>query len=117
GKFEPIVSLPGFTRGLAFLGSFAFVGLSQVRETATFGGLPITEQLEQRSSGVWIVNIESGEVVAFLKFDGSVQEVFEVHALTKTRYPDLIHDDAKLLADAFILPEPKPGIGKVKFEI
>ena len=40
GETETVVELPGFTRGLAFAGNIAFVGLSQIRETATFGGLP-----------------------------------------------------------------------------
>src|SRR5262249_42309569 len=39
GKVEPAAELPGYTRGLAFHDSFAFVGLSKIRETSTFGGL------------------------------------------------------------------------------
>lgn len=37
-----VAQLPGFTRGLDFYGPLAFIGLSQVRETATFSGLPNT---------------------------------------------------------------------------
>lgn len=104
GKYEPIVRLPGFTRGLDMLGRYAFVGLSQVRESATFGGLPITERGEKLESGVWVVDICTAEVIAVLKFEGSVQEVFEVHVLEGMRYPELIHDDSKMLADTFIVP-------------
>ena len=32
GKAEPVAPLPGYGRGLAFLGSYAFVGLSRARE-------------------------------------------------------------------------------------
>jgi uncharacterized protein (TIGR03032 family) len=42
GKYEPIAEMPGFTRGLEFAGNLAFVGLSQVRESAVFSGIPIT---------------------------------------------------------------------------
>ena len=45
GRYEPVATTPGFTRGVDFAGDFAFVGLSQVRETAVFGGIPITERL------------------------------------------------------------------------
>ena len=38
---QTVAELPGFTRGLAFLGDLAFVGLSQVRETAVFSGIPV----------------------------------------------------------------------------
>ena len=44
GKQEKIVSLPGYTRGLALVGKYAFVGLSKIRETAIFGNLPISDQ-------------------------------------------------------------------------
>jgi uncharacterized protein (TIGR03032 family) len=51
GEEETVAELPGLTRGLAFSGDLAFVGLPQIRETATFGGLPI-EELEERLRGV-----------------------------------------------------------------
>ncbi|MGA2257941.1 MAG: DUF4915 domain-containing protein, partial [Thermoguttaceae bacterium] len=54
GRYEPVAAVPGFTRGLDFAGDLAFVGLSQVRESAVFSGIPITERLapEQRTCGV-----------------------------------------------------------------
>ena len=51
GEYEPIAAVPGFTRGLDFAGNLAFVGLSQVRETAVFSGIPITERLKPSQSG------------------------------------------------------------------
>ncbi|MCA9070287.1 MAG: TIGR03032 family protein [Planctomycetaceae bacterium] len=57
GKYEPVASLPGFTRGLSFWGPFAFIGLSQVRESAVFSGIRIAEMPEEeRWSGVSVVN-------------------------------------------------------------
>ena len=47
-RIEALVELPGFTRGLDFHGRFAFVGLSQVRESAVFSGIPITERDQPR---------------------------------------------------------------------
>ena len=44
GRYESVAALPGFTRGLDFHGNLAFVGLSQVRETAVFSGIPIAER-------------------------------------------------------------------------
>ena len=64
GKVETVAELPGFTRGLDFAGPLAFVGLSQVRETATFSGIPITERLEERCCGVWVVDIAAGQTSA-----------------------------------------------------
>ena len=41
GRYEAVAAVPGFTRGLDFAGDLAFVGLSQVRESAVFSGLPL----------------------------------------------------------------------------
>lgn len=105
GRYQPLVYLPGFTRGLDFAGRFAFVGLSQVRETAVFSGLPITETNE-RISGIYVVDLETLQVAAYLQFDGSVHEIFAVRVLPNFRFPELVVDDVELLTNAFVLPDP-----------
>jgi uncharacterized protein (TIGR03032 family) len=107
GRYEPVAAVPGFTRGLDFAGGIAFVGLSQVRESAVFSGIPITERLAEsdRTCGVCAVDLASGNVVALLRFEDAVQEVFAVQVLPGRRYPDLINDDAKLLENSFVLPD------------
>jgi uncharacterized protein (TIGR03032 family) len=107
GKYESIVQLDGFTRGLEMVGNLAFVGLSQVRETAVFSGIQITERLQEteRTCGVWVVDIQRGEVVAFLKFEDAVQEIFAVALLPGQRFPDLINDNAEIVGSSFVLPD------------
>jgi uncharacterized protein (TIGR03032 family) len=107
GQYEPIVHLDGFTRGLEMVGNLAFVGLSQVRETAVFSGIQITERLQesQRNCGVWVVDISRGQVVSFLKFEDAVQEVFAVVLLPGVRFPDVINDNAELIGSSFVLPD------------
>jgi len=107
GKYEPIVRLDGFTRGLEMIGNLAFIGLSQVRETAIFSGIQITERLQEteRTCGVWVVDIQRGQVVAFLKFEEAVQEIFAVALLPGIRFPDLINDNAELVGSSFVLPD------------
>ena len=106
GKLTTVASLPGFTRGLDFLGPLAFIGLSQVRETAVFSGIPITERLkpEERACGVWIVDIRNGQTVAFLRFESGVQEIFAVQVLP-FRFPELLPDDHDLVASSYVLPD------------
>jgi uncharacterized protein (TIGR03032 family) len=107
GRYQPVAEAPGFTRGLDFVGDLAFVGLSQVRESAVFSGIPITERLapEQRTCGVCVVDLRAGKPVALLKFTSGVQEVFAVAALSR-RFPDLINEDEKggLLESSFVVP-------------
>jgi uncharacterized protein (TIGR03032 family) len=107
GRLTSVTQLPGFTRGLDFCGRFAFVGLSQVRETAVFSGIAIAERPE-RSCGVWVVDIVTGQVVAYLKFEDAVQEIFAVQVLP-ARFPDIINDNPALIADTFVLPDQALG--------
>src|SRR5262249_9944073 len=109
GRYVPVAEVPGFTRGLDFCGRFAFVGLSQVRETAVFSGIPITERLKERTCGVWVIDIVSGQTAAFLRFEDAVQEIFAIQVVPGARYPELIQDDAALLSDSFVLPDAARG--------
>jgi uncharacterized protein (TIGR03032 family) len=107
GKYKPIAEVPGFTRGVDFAGNLAFVGLSQVRESAVFSGIPITQRLtpEERTCGVCVIDLRSGQVVALLRFETAVQEVFAVTVLPGRRYPDLINDEETLLENSFVVPD------------
>ena len=107
GKYVPIAEVPGFTRGVDFAGNLAFVGLSQVRESAVFSGIAITERLtaEERTCGVCVIDLRNGQVVGLLRFETAVQEVFAVTVLPGRRFPELINDDEKLLENSFTVPD------------
>ena len=105
GRYEPIAQLPGFTRGLAFVGPLALIGLSQVRESAVFSGIPLVERLEERTCGVWVVHIETGQTVAFVRFEDAVQEIFAVDLLLGACFPDLVNHDAELIGRSYVLPD------------
>ena len=104
GKTETVVQLPGFTRGLAMVEDFAFVGLSQIRESSTFGDLPLTQRLQERLCGVWMVDLVKGEIAGFLRFDDLVQEVFDVALLAGTRYPEVADPQSTAVATSYVLP-------------
>jgi uncharacterized protein (TIGR03032 family) len=106
GRYQSVATLPGFTRGLDFYGPLAFVGLSQVRESAVFSGIAIAERpVAERFCGVWVVDLRTGQTVAFVRFEDAVQEIFAVEVLPDSTYPDLVNDDAALIADSFVLPD------------
>ena len=104
GELTTIVELPGFTRGLDFIDRYAVIGLSQVRETAVFAGLPLTERCDERQCGVYVVDIVEKEVVAFLVFSGEVQEIFAIQILP-ARSPALLDLADPLLRTSYALPE------------
>jgi uncharacterized protein (TIGR03032 family) len=106
GRVEAVAQLPGFTRGLAFAGHYAFVGLSQVREASTFGGLPLTARLEARECGVWAIDLTSGEIAAFVRFEDAVQEVFDVAVLAGRRFPEISEPGSPAATLSYVLPPP-----------
>jgi len=89
----------------AHCGSPVFVGLSQVRESAVFSGIPLTKRSQERNCGVWGVDTRNGKIVAFLRFDDQVREIFAVPLLPGAPFPDLIHDDERLIGSCDILPD------------
>lgn len=106
GAVEVVAKLPGFTRGLAFAGPIALVGLSQVRESI-FGGIPIADELDasERRCGVWAIDTRTGDTVGFLRFEGIVQEVFDVQVVPGVRWPELAEAESELAAGSFVLPD------------
>ncbi len=103
-QLKTVAQLPGFTRGLDFCGPLAFIGLSQVRETATFSGIPLTARLEERICGIWVVNIHTGQTVAFLRFEDAVQEIFAVQVLSGIRFPEMLEWEDDLVGKSYVIP-------------
>ncbi len=103
GKVTTVATLPGFTRGLAFAGNIAFIGLSQVRESV-FSELPVTKTKDERNCGVWVVNILTGQILGFMKFEGAIQEIFDVKLLPGAKWPSII-DTSPATAQAYVLSE------------
>ena len=85
GKFEPICFLPGFARGLTFIGDYAVVGLSRPRENRTFEGLALNEKLAAHSvdarCAICIINLRTGDVEHRLDIEGVVEEIYDVGIL------------------------------------
>jgi uncharacterized protein (TIGR03032 family) len=105
GQLITLTQLPGFTRGLDFYGPLAFIGLSKVRDSALFSGIPLVERLTERICGVWVVNIQTGETVAFLRFEEAVQEIFAVQVLPNIRFPEVLGWDAERITNSYVLPD------------
>jgi uncharacterized protein (TIGR03032 family) len=103
--WRTVAQVPGFTRGIDFVGPLAFIGLSQVRESAVFSGIPLVQRLRERTCGVWVVNIETGKTLGFLRFEAGVQEIFAVQVLRGMRFPELLEWNDQRLADSYVLPD------------
>lgn len=94
GQFEPIAFCPGYLRGLAFHGGYALVGLSLPRGSRTFAGLPLDAALAGRGAeprcAVMVIDLATGDAVHWVRFDGVVQELYDVAVLPGVRRPAAI---------------------------
>jgi len=108
GRAETVTELPGYTRGLALYDRFAFVGLSKIRETSTFGGMPIAERRQELKCGVGVVDLGTGRLMAHLEFASGVEEIFDVQVVG-ARCPALSGPYANLDGGAPIWTVPQPA--------
>ncbi|PZD74607.1 hypothetical protein C1752_00608 [Acaryochloris thomasi RCC1774] len=87
GLVESVIELPGYPRGLALAGRFAFVGLSQAREKDTFGNLPICDRNTSPKCGLAIIDLQTATQVGLLEFQSGVDEIFDVQLLPGIQNP------------------------------
>ncbi len=84
GEFEARAFCPGFVRGLAFCGDFAFVGLSKPRYER-FEGLPLDQKLKDVDSDPWcgvqVIQLSTGTCVDWLRIDGKLSELYDLEIL------------------------------------
>jgi uncharacterized protein (TIGR03032 family) len=104
GRRQPVAALPGFTRGLALVGPYAFVGLSKIRATSAMDGVPLAERREQLKCGVAVVDLRSGQSIALLEFQTAVEEIFDVQLLPGLRFPDVVGFQKDAIQHTFIVP-------------
>ena len=91
GAFEPVTFCPGFLRGLAFVGDYAIVGLSEPRHDKTFDGLVLQEELAKRGAtarcGLQVIDLRNGDVVHWVRLQGMVSELYDVAVLPGVTRP------------------------------
>ena len=83
-KFHVLAFCPGFVRGLAFHGKYAFVGLSKPRYQR-FEGLALDKKLAETDSepwcGVQMIDLDTGACVHWFRIDGPVAELYDLGAI------------------------------------
>ena len=104
GKRETIAELPGFTRGLAVAGPYAFVGLSKIRATSAMDGVAIAARRDQLKCGVAAVDLRSGQLAGMLEFQTAVEESFDVQLLSGIRFPEVIGFQQETIHHTFVIP-------------
>lgn len=94
GRFTPVCFCPGYARGLAFVGRHAVIGLSRPRNNQTFAGLALEQRLSDGDAaprcGLIVVDIQSGNVVEWLRLEHTIDELYDVALLPGVRQAEAI---------------------------
>ena len=88
-QFVPLCFVPGFVRGLVFVGNTAVVGLSKLR-SPQFTGLALEQKLQAMGlpvgcCGLRVIDLSGGTVLHSLDLPEPVDEIFDLVALPGVR--------------------------------
>jgi uncharacterized protein (TIGR03032 family) len=111
GTHQVVAELPGFTRGLALIGQYAFIGFSKIREKSAMNGVPLAERRGELKCGIAAVDWRSGEVIGLLEFQTAVEEIFDVQLLPGLRFPEIIGFQKEDIRNTFIVPPVEAAAG------
>src|SRR4029078_11249122 len=104
GRRGPVARLPGFTRGLALAGPYAFIGLSKIRQTSAMDGVPLADRRCELKCGIAVVDLRSGQTIAFLELQTAFEEIFDVQLLPGLRFPEVVGFQKETLNHTFVVP-------------
>lgn len=110
---ETVTELPGFARGLAFCGQYAFVGLSKIRATSVMDGVPLADRRNELKCGVAAVDLAAGCICAMLEFETAVEEIFDIQLLCGVRFPEVMGFQKDTIQHTFIVPPEELPSGAV----
>jgi uncharacterized protein (TIGR03032 family) len=105
GRTDVVCGFPGYVRGLCFVGPYALVGLSRIREKHIFGGLPIQQRFERLRCGVAVVDLRSGAALGMFEFTAGCEELYDVQFLPGVYRPMILNLDKPAVRQAMTNPD------------
>lgn len=102
GELENIVKVDGFIRGLSFFENYAFIGVSKLRKSHTFGDLPIARK--KLHAGVVVVNLDTKEKVAEIFYEDKLEEIYDVHFIPNAKRINIMNHQMIQTNPAIITP-------------
>ncbi len=104
-QHQVVCTLPGYLRGLSFVGPYAVIGLSRIRERHIFGGLPVQERCDHLLCAVAVVDIRNGQQVGLFEFTAGCTELYDVQFLPGVYRPMILNLEKDAVRQAFTAPE------------
>lgn len=94
GTMTEVAFCPGFARGLTFIGRYAVIGTSLPRRNVVFEGLALDNVLTKSGTtpncALQIVDIDTGQTVHWLRFEHTIEELYDIEILPDVCQPEAI---------------------------
>lgn len=102
--YELIKKFDGFCRGLSIHEDFAFIGFSKLRKnSSTFGKLKFSDKAN--FAGIKIVHIPTKAEVGEIRYQNSVDEIYEVCVLKDMMRPNILNTMNELHKFSLAIPD------------
>ena len=118
GEHEVVCQLPGYLRGLSFVGHYALIGLSQMRQRHAEEGLPVEDKFKKLLCGAALVDLRTGKQEGTFEFAEGCEELYDVQFIPKFRCPSIVNEKQPAAVRAVTAPEfaywiqPRPEHGQ-----
>ena len=90
GRYETILGVKGFVRGMSMYKDYLFIGLSKLRKnSSTFGKLPFAEH--SREAGILVVHLPTGSIAGQITYLTSLDEIYDVQVLPDMVRPNIMN--------------------------
>lgn len=104
GTYDVVQKLDGFVRGMTHHRDHLFVALSKLRKnSSTFRDLPIAEKAVW--AGIVVIHEPTGAVVGQLRYEQSVDEIFDLAAIPGFLHPGIVSAEKENARYAVTMPE------------
>lgn len=89
GSYKTIVKMKYFVRGMAKFDDYLFIGHSKLRHNSSaFRDLPIAKH--STKAGIQIIHLPTASIVGYIKYENSVDEIYDVKVLPGLRRPGIV---------------------------
>jgi len=104
GKYEVIVKLDGFVRGMDLHKDYLFIGLSKLRKnSSTFGKLDFAEKANH--SGIMVIHLPTGGIAGKITYLSSLDEIYDVHIIPDKIRPNILNTITADFKSGLMTPE------------
>ena len=77
------------------------VGTSKVRASEARDPIPIAIESGESHIGVWMINLNTMEIVANITFDGDIEQIYDIAVIPDSNMPELLNINSSLTRHLF----------------